>query len=437
MNQQPDKLIRIRPIDPVLIRDGRPFDMTPGETARTHKDILPGVLAGAIRTMLVKQTATSDSRSDIFAAEQSKLIRQMEVRGPFYVRDDQIFFPTPKDMYCWSHVDGVRLKALRPVPPNMPISEHGFLGTGNYSAYDEQLWPVDVPPYEKEWSRAPAYWSEERMLDWLLGRRIDQIEAELGQWEKLLQKWTEEEKTPLEKWTEAKRILPHYLAPFEVEERTSTAIDTQTGKAKEQKLFSTEMLVLPPDVSVIAALKVDQTIRLPDKLSAIHSMGGERRLSHFSDAGDFSILRGPGQVEQALRGKKYVRMVLATPAYFAKGWKPGWLNEQLETSEKWPYPVKLRLRWACIPGYLPVSGWRYTQKGEGLEKAVRRMVQAGSVYFFEVVDGDPAELVKNAWLASVSDVARRKGSFDHEDGFGLAMWGVWNPEDAISCGGAQ
>lgn len=56
------------------------------------------------------------------------------------------------------------------------------------------------------------------------------------------------------------------------------------------------------------------------------------------------------------------------------------------------------------------------------------MVPAGSVYFFEVSgDGDASELAKRAWLTSVSDYNRRKGAFDREDGFGMAIWGIWSP----------
>jgi CRISPR-associated protein Cmr3 len=55
------------------------------------------------------------------------------------------------------------------------------------------------------------------------------------------------------------------------------------------------------------------------------------------------------------------------------------------------------------------------------------MVPAGSVYFFEVKDGNPRDLAEKGWLATVSDKDRRKGTFDAEDGFGLAIWGAWQP----------
>ena len=48
------------------------------------------------------------------------------------------------------------------------------------------------------------------------------------------------------------------------------------------------------------------------------------------------------------------------------------------------------------------------------------MVPAGSVYFFETVEGDGRILATKGWLRPVSDAPQ-----DRNDGFGLAVWGTW------------
>jgi CRISPR-associated protein Cmr3 len=48
------------------------------------------------------------------------------------------------------------------------------------------------------------------------------------------------------------------------------------------------------------------------------------------------------------------------------------------------------------------------------------MVPAGSVYFFQKLEGDPATLA-TCWLQSVCDDAQ-----EQRDGFGLALWGIWD-----------
>ena len=79
--------------------------------------------------------------------------------------------------------------------------------------------------------------------------------------------------------------------------------------------------------------------------------------------------------------------------------------------------VKLKLMGVSNQRWKAVSGWSLAApRGP---KAIRRMVPAGSVYFFKVVSGDASELSK-CWLQSVSD-----GDQERLDGFGLALWGTW------------
>jgi CRISPR-associated protein Cmr3 len=111
-----------------------------------------------------------------------------------------------------------------------------------------------------------------------------------------------------------------------------------------------------------------------------------------------------------------VRMVLATPALFEGGWRPGWLDK----FEQMNLPagvgaVRPKLVAAAVGRREPVSGWSLREKRP---KAVRWMVPAGSVYFFEVEEGDPSRLLES-WLRPVSDHQQ-----DRKDGFGLALWGV-------------
>lgn len=53
-------------------------------------------------------------------------------------------------------------------------------------------------------------------------------------------------------------------------------------------------------------------------------------------------------------------------------------------------------------------------------KAIRRAVPAGSVYFFDVIAGDAAAL-SSQWLQPVGETP------DKHNGFGLPLFGIWNP----------
>jgi CRISPR-associated protein Cmr3 len=103
-------------------------------------------------------------------------------------------------------------------------------------------------------------------------------------------------------------------------------------------------------------------------------------------------------------------MVLATPAIFKQCWKPDLQNGPLKD-------CGLNLIGASLGRWKAVSGWSLAPpRGP---KAIRRMVPAGSVYFFEVKQGD-AEKLAVRWLESVSDDEQERC-----DGFGLAIWGTW------------
>ncbi|GKU76476.1 type III-B CRISPR module-associated protein Cmr3 [Paenibacillus sp. L3-i20] len=448
------KHIQIRPFDSVLMRDGRPFDATPGETAHSMSEIIPSVLAGSIRAMLAKKIINREHNLSVFASKQAVSIKKLLVKGPIYMRGDRRFYPMPKDLFGYDDTEKqFHIEALSPVNEYTNSSlDSGFLGTGKLGAHEDSLWTIHVPLNSKEWKESPAYISEERMHDWLVRYEDEVVRANL-QHELSIWRMIQRGESGIENLNVMDRVLldqvkKHYMAPFAVEERTSTAINRDTYAAQDEALYSMRMIVLPHDVTVVAEVngELGAGLEWPNQLSEVHPMGGKRRLAHFQEVDANSFPTCSDEVIKSLRGAKYIRMILTTPAYFAKGWRPGWLDEKLRTKSEWSDDkgISLTLRWACIPGYLPVSGWSYSNKKEekdksktindkkqnGVEKAVRRMVPAGSVYFFEVEEGyDAADFARNFWLSSMSDRDRRKGSFDEEDGFGLAIWGTWKPSN--------
>jgi CRISPR-associated protein Cmr3 len=113
-----------------------------------------------------------------------------------------------------------------------------------------------------------------------------------------------------------------------------------------------------------------------------------------------------------------VRMVLATPALFKQGWKPGWIGDDGKGEFA---GIKLQLMGACVERWKPVSGWSYeTPRGP---KPALRLVPAGSVYFFQTEGNAPS--LADHWLEPVGDFSEDGQS--GRDGFGLALWGPWAP----------
>jgi CRISPR-associated protein Cmr3 len=323
-------------------------------------------------------------------------LQQVAVGGVFPTVEGQLYLPAPAD--CVVPEDG-RALCVRPVRLG---------GDAGCDWPEDGLLPVMRPldPAEEDFQPrdGPAWWPRDQLARWLVGG------------------------------DEAVAFDHAFLQAPEIDERTHVQLNPETGAGLEGMLFTTAALNLThlPRYGTLGKTaprrKRYAEIRLVTRATAdgwpgetmaglnlLHPLGGERRLVHWKAEAsvDWDC---PGLVAEALRNSKRARMMLATPALFRDGWKPGWLKEHLTGSPPEGGP-KLRLVGFAIQRWRAVSGWSLAQpRGP---KPVRRYVPAGGVYFFEVVRGTAARLAAS-WLRPVSDDPQ-----DRRDGFGLAAWGTW------------
>lgn len=413
--------LKIRPLEPVMLRDGRPFEANPGAKAHSMSEVPPGVVAGTLRTLLGKKLAEEHGHTTAFGEKEKLEVAKLAVRGPLLHYKEQPYFPVPRDLHF--RQAGNRLEVDR-IVPRKPGEGEGFLGTGRSGWHGDRLWPA-AGASGKGAAAAPQYLSAEWMIDWLGTHALTE------DWMKPLDNWYADETRLPENvqggLTYVKEAASEpFLRAFPRDVRTHVAIDKASHTAMEGILFDTEALVFPEDAYLLAEADLSESnIAWPKGLSAIHSFGGKRRLAHFSETEAGEVWSCPDSILQALDGACYIRMVLATPAYFTKGWLPGWLDSDLRGKPEamGEEDIVLELKWACVPRWQPISGWSY---GKREEKAIRRMVPAVSVYFFKVERGNPRLLAEKLWLQSVSDRNRRTAMLDRNDGFGLALWGVWD-----------
>lgn len=218
------------------------------------------------------------------------------------------------------------------------------------------------------------------------------------------------------------------------EDRTQIEMSAETGAVEEGNLFTTTGLRLghlprftPRSdekqfaerfTEITLTVRVETGERNARELNLLHPLGGERRLVHWKTSDHHGAFwKSPDDVTKALSKTNRVRMVLATPAVFKRGWKPAWLNEKLEGTPP-DSSVKLKLVGASVQRWRAVSGWSLAPpRGP---KPIKRLVPAGGVYFFEVVGAGNAAPLVDRWLQPVSDDPQ-----DRLDGFGLVTWGTW------------
>ncbi len=402
--------VMITPRDPLVFRDGRPFNPDGFNLARTLPWPFPSTIAGAVRTVLGK-LAARDGQAPFGSEESLEALRAVEVSGAFLLADSEVYLPCPADAVGRGVKDSARMIRLEAVSPSPLGADEGC------NLPHSGVWPV-VPRSPEKAEELPRFWSLDRAAEWLAG----------GPCEWQLSKNDGSDKGFI-------RCVP-------VEERVHVSIDPRRqAVAGEGSLFVTRALAFKDGWSMVVRVEppvgpLQEALR---HLPGLHALGGERRLAVFDLLDDkeppgLAAARAlgrvaPDRVKVALAQTRGVRMLLVTPVPFGCGWLPRWLDSvSLEGSPPgFESAVRLRLRGACLDRWVPVSGWslerhrspdgRVRKPGP---KPVRRAVPQGAVYFFEVVGGSAARLAEAGWLVSVADEPQ-----DRADGFGLAAWGSW------------
>lgn len=356
-------ILQLTPHDPLVARDGRPFGAGQGNRMRGLPWLLPSVVAGSFRTALVKSNRGLDFTGDI-----PQRLMQIAVAGVFPVHAGELYLPTPNDAVAEPNENGQGIKALHRVVPQ-PI-------TGGCDLPEDGLQPVmlsesqageDFKPAE-----VPAWWPIGKYAEWLQGNDV---------------------------CFDPSFINSTFLRGPLQETRDHVCLDAERGAAAEGQIFATAGLNVThlPRFGVdgsrplherLAEITLSGRITIPDSETALtigqqfgiwHPLGGERRMVHWQqEAAETTGWNCPAGIRSALATATKVRMVLATPAVFKDGWKPGWLTMGLEGELS---GVKLKLVGASVGRWKAVSGWSLAPpRGP---KPIRRMVPAGSVYFFE------------------------------------------------------
>lgn len=391
--------LRLTAHDPIIARDGRPFGAGQGNRMRSLSWPLPSVVAGSFRTALVKANPGLD-----FTKATPLDVLRVEVAGAFPMNGGVLYLPAPNDC-VW---DEQRRKVFRVRP--IPLAQDGREGVDLPAA---GLAPVQLAENQAQEDfkpePVPPCWPLEKYTDWLVTGQLERGSD----------------------WFDGS-----FLNAAIHETRDHVCLDANTGAAEEGQIFATTGLNvtrLPrhgvPDgkswnerfAEITLAVRVtiaERAFQHVENLSVWHPLGGERRLVHWQQTEENDLWKCPARMQSALESASLLRMVLVTPAIFDHGWRPGWLDaDTLEGKPIGDGPT-LRLIGISNGRWKAVSGWSLASpRGP---KPIRRMVPAGSVYFFEKVEGDGRILGTNGWLKSVSDAPQ-----DRNDGFGLAVWGTW------------
>jgi CRISPR-associated protein Cmr3 len=335
---------------------------------------LPSSVIGAIRTRLGRLTG--------YDAEAIERLKNIEHVGPVLAirKDDgwELAFPAPADAVVFPGISGAEVVALRPRPVDAMANEGCDMPQGLSPLFGAR----DLKPL-----LGPSFWTSSNMLAWLAD----------------------------DKMPEAGSLGP---GKFARQTRIHLEIEPKTFVAKEGRLFTTEGLELAwtDAKGVRQSGAICSQIRTTDNawapLEALAPLGGERRLAYWSEP-DILWPAPPAELAET----ELIRLQLITPAAFARGWKPGWLNDANQGSPPEHPDLILELVGAAVQRAVPHSGWDLTKPARRAQKPARFLAPAGSVYFFKAsrkIDARPL------WLRSICDDPQ-----DRRDGFGVVLCGGW------------
>jgi CRISPR-associated protein Cmr3 len=406
------KWLWIEPLDVLFFRDSKPF--TAGESFRAKSAFppTPYPFVGAIRSRVLAEVlpligsdfqkyqghitkiANYPELDKIVAVlGDTESYGKLEFRGPFLARREQdgpceLFFPAPFDLF-----EKQRLNPLGAVPDEVQFnSSHGD-GEENVLRV---LWSRKALGSELK----DVFLSNQGLRRYLQGEipREDERNKEFF-------------------WREL---------------RVGIALKPGRRTVEEGMFYMPEMIRLADKtgfVLEVAGLSFANTsINYNFPREGLLQLGGESRGAYYQTLEEGNPLSKLEELGAALEGQiqqtRRFKLYLASPAIFENGWLPDFITDRakLEGSIE---GLHVQLVAAAVGKPLPIGGWDLANKRP---KTMYKAVPPGSVYFFELLEGD----VQDAFNAfhfkcrlqqEAKDVKLKELA---KIGFGLTFVGCWD-----------
>lgn len=352
---------RIDPFDSWFFRSGAPYDAGVNTYGESIFPPFPSVYAGMLRNC------------DRTFSDEKTFSRRLRIGWNGIMINHQMLFPAPLDLTIIDHKEkgmiGVE-KVLKPSCKSSYPLPYYLMQTSNQSK----------PPY----IRGGAY-IDQKFMNYYVNDNISEYPIrELGDY-------------------------------FTAESRIGISIDSSLGTVEKGKLF--QQVVITPNIQnglQKASLVLEaQGIELPD--ITIERIGGDGKVSAVSKVdAPLELPLAPSNI----KGKNIFKLYMATPAVFEKGWIPGWINERsmVGSFAHKKHRVRVQLLSAAVGKFIPVGGFGYNmQKGKNWPKEMHYAVPAGSVYYFQIIEGSMDDVFYLFHKRCISDYREGLG-FLYENG---------------------
>jgi CRISPR-associated protein Cmr3 len=358
-------IINIKPIDVLFFRDSKPFSRGSDHFAKSIFPPYPQTLYGAFRTKALEELQCDFGEFKegnlIFKNEQLvnanggidnikeqigdvNSIGKFLLKGPVLLKQNKsIYIKIPADV---KKVSGI-VKIMSPFDWN----QYGIETDFNLNNYPHL--PTNTPAEDLD-----GYISLRAFINFYLLN--EQVISE-------------------------KDILkPNDI--FEYEIRTGIEINDEKDTTQEGKLYTAGFVRLKDEWSLYA--EIENLSVLPQ--NGTLKLGGSNRVCECTTLnnnpfGDYFQDAKPNIMQQIQETKKF-KIVLLTPTIFNNGWISDKFNSNFELEKN---NVKIKLISAVINKPEYISGWDIAKRRP---KPLKKLVPAGSVYYFELVAGTVEDL---------------------------------------------
>ncbi|GAB4108393.1 MAG: hypothetical protein Kow001_05380 [Acidobacteriota bacterium] len=428
-------LLELEPLDTLFFRDARPMQAGAGSGGHGARWPLPTVVHEALRTALLRQSGELPAARLERGHHRRKrpwerwiatrAFESLRLMGPLPVREGEIYLPRPADAVPAA---GKRVIVMAPLAGSVgssspPAAARDLCRDGKHPGQEggRAAWQLRgvaaaVEPSKEEAAR----WVP--VADFV--RLIRSAPGEALKLEEVKALWDEE-----------------FRIGIQVDSKTRTAAEGQFYTAEHLRLREGVRLWLAAELSPVGDRREEEIRWLKELAGGGLTLGGESRQCRvLSSRAELAVEPPP----LPAAGPWGIRWVLATPAVFEGGWRPGWVcgqtgavclrvetprqagesrgawRERLESAPE----IRARLVAVCSDKPVAFSGWETVPAPNGGKtgpKPTRLAVPAGSVYYFEAESREDADA-----LVKVLHGRTRSDRFG-EKGMGWGFCGTWKP----------
>ncbi len=353
----------VQPVDTVSIRGNRLFGEA-GSDGDTTFPPRPSVLSGAFRSSLLAQ-----ADAEIIAFTEGNSLSEAELAAVLGTPDKPGSFSIAAVFPARLLSDG-SVETLMQLPMDLVVTEEGKA--------INKLVPQSLPD-----TIQTSQISELPLLPVL--RQNKQSKPESG--------WLLNHQG-MAAYVASEALLPEHLEKQEnlwsSESRTGIGLNTVSRTADQGKLFTVEHTVTrQSEHDTSSAGLLVGLVGCGDVLAdaGFIRLGGDGRAAHFNKV-EANISATPLDI---IRERKRFKLILHTPGLFASGWLP---DSVLQSDGHYRLEFEgfsARLCSAALSRTEVVSGW---DLAKWRPKPAERAVPAGSVYWFDEIEGDVQSLGK-------------------------------------------